>query len=126
MTRIGLVGHCGPDTSRLILAVNRAAPGARVERIDSDDELRGFVDAGPGLLLVNRVLDGMFADESGINLIRRLSQTHPAVRTMLISNFEDAQQEAVGAGARPGFGKRDAGSPRAVDLIKAALAPGGS
>jgi hypothetical protein len=40
---------------------------------------------------------------------------------MLVSNYADAQADAVKAGALPGFGKRELGSPKVVQLLKEAL-----
>jgi hypothetical protein len=40
---------------------------------------------------------------------------------MLVSNYADAQQAAVAAGALPGFGKRELGTPRVSQLIRDAL-----
>jgi len=56
-----------------------------------------------------------------VALIRRLRASYPNVKTMLVSNYPDAQQAAVQAGALPGFGKRELGSPRVPELIRAAL-----
>ena len=43
------------------------------------------------------------------------------VKMMLVSNYPDAQAAAVEAGALPGFGKRDIGSPRVKELLRQAL-----
>lgn len=119
--RIALVGHCGPDTSYLMLAAKKAVPEAVIDRITDEKALQEFIDSGGGLLLVNRVLDGHFADDSGIELIGRVTaDSH--VRAMLVSNYEDAQFAAVQAGALSGFGKRDIGSPKVLELIKGAFA----
>jgi hypothetical protein len=41
---------------------------------------------------------------------------------MLVSNYADAQQAAVAAGALPGFGKREIGTPKVKELLRSALA----
>lgn len=117
--RIALVGHCGPDTSYLMLLAKSAAPGATIERINTESSLQSFIKLG-GLLLVNRVLDGDFTDDDGIGLIER-TVAAGGVRAMLISNYEDAQAAAVRAGAIPGFGKRDIGSAKAKQALAAAV-----
>jgi hypothetical protein len=74
------------------------------------------------LLLINRVLDGDFEDESGIELIGRLAAMKERTASlMLISNFADSQQQATAAGALPGFGKANAGSPAAAKLMQSAV-----
>jgi len=114
-----LVGHCRPDFFMLKLAVEGAAPGVRVEGVNSDDALAS-VDSTPDLLLINRVLDGRFASERGLDLVERFTR-EGGPRTMLISNFDDAQRDAEAAGALPGFGKSDMRSDRAVSRLRSAL-----
>jgi hypothetical protein len=70
------------------------------------------MEAGATLLLINRTLDGGFDEEQGVELVRKLKTSYPAVKTMLISNYADAQSAAVAAGALEGFGKSEIGSPK--------------
>lgn len=120
-TRVLLVGHCGPDAWFLKSSVKRALPGVEIEMVSSmakvDDEL-----AEADLLLVNRVLDGKFDSDSGIELIRDLKarEDHSAA-LMLISNYEEAQHDAQAAGAVAGFGKANANSDAAEDLLRRAV-----
>ena len=102
--RISLVGHCTPDAFALRSAVAGYYPEAQVETINSDEEFRERIGEFE-IHLVNRVLDGSFKDDSGINLIRIHASDHPAL--MLISNYPEALEEAVQAGGVQGFGKRD-------------------
>lgn len=118
---IALVGHCGPDASYLRLAVSRAAKEVRIVAADDDEELATVLRGGVDLLLLNRQLEWGFKTSEGIDLIRQLRAEHPQVRMMLVSNFPEAQQAAVAAGALPGFGKREIGSPRVTDAIRGAL-----
>jgi len=115
-----LVGHCGPDAWMLKSVVGRAIDRADVRMVNSDDDLRAAV-SDASLLLVNRVLDGRFDTESGIDLIRDFAGSADAPPCMLVSNFEDAQEAAERAGARPGFGKRDAGTEQTADRLRAAV-----
>lgn len=117
--RVVLVGHCGPDSYALRSAVGAAAVGAEVVFANDEAELERQM-AGASLLLVNRVLDGGFEDNGGIELIRRLAAT--GARVMLVSNFEDAQAEAERAGALPGFGKRTMYAAETKERITRALA----
>jgi CheY-like chemotaxis protein len=120
--RIALVGHCGPDSSYLRMAVSAALRGAHVFMADDEQDLQRVLEAGVDLLLLNRQLDYGFETDQGIDLIRRLRASHPTVKTMLISNYADAQQAATDAGALPGFGKREIGSKRVTDLLRGAFA----
>lgn len=114
-----LVGHCGPDAWMLRSMAQRAVKGSDVFMVNSKSDLDTHLP-NAGLLLVNRVLDGSFGSDSGIELIRSLS-TNDVPPMMLVSNFEDAQAEAEAAGARPGFGKRDVNSPQTLELVRTAM-----
>lgn len=116
---VHLVGHCGPDTFMLKSVIERALPGVGIESVNSHDGLSAALGE-TSLLMVNRVLDGGFTTESGLELIRSVDGT-PA---MLISNFADAQAEAESAGALPGFGKSEMGSPEANERLVGALKGG--
>jgi len=116
-----LVGHCGPDASYLRGAVSRAMKEAHIALVDDKAELDRALADRVDLVLVNRQLDWGFETEQGIELIRQLRQQHPDLRLMLVSNYSEAQQQAVQAGAAPGFGKREIGTPRVTELLKSAL-----
>ena len=119
---VALVGHCGPDSSFLRMAVSGAAPGTRVVMVDSDQELEAaMAEASLDLLMLNRKLDWGFADGDGMELLRRIKRERPEQKVMMISNFPEAQQAAESAGALPGFGKREIGSPKVKERILAAL-----
>jgi CheY-like chemotaxis protein len=73
------------------------------------------------LVLVNRVLD---ADGSpGLSFIQQLKSDEKMrdVPVMLVSNYEDAQRQAVAAGALPGFGKSALGQPQTVARLRKVL-----
>jgi ActR/RegA family two-component response regulator len=119
--RIALIGHCGPDSSYLRMAVSRAARDVKVVLADDSGELDNLLKEGVDLLLFNRVLDYGFEDTEGVAVIRKIRAKHPNVKTMLVSNYTEAQAQAIAAGAFPGFGKRDIGSPKVAELIREAL-----
>jgi hypothetical protein len=115
-----LVGHCGPDAWALASAVKSALAGAEVRMVTDDESLLASIDAAD-LLLVNRVLDGDFASDAGIDLIREFASRPTAPPVMLISNFPEAQADALAAGAKPGFGKRQIYDPATRDRILEAV-----
>ncbi len=121
--KIALVGHCGPDSSFLRIAVRKAAPEAQVLSADDDASLASLLDSGVDLLLFNRLLESGFADTEGVAYIKKVRQSHPDVRLMLVSNYPEAQAAAVAEGALFGFGKREIGSEKVTRLIREALAP---
>ena len=121
MKKVALVGHCGPDSSFLRITVRKAHPEVDVIMVDDDRDLQRALADGVELLLLNRELSWGFHDTLGVDLIKRLKDQKIDVKTMLVSNYAEAQQEAVAAGALPGFGKRELGSPRILTLIRGAL-----
>lgn len=114
-----LVGHCGPDEWMIKSAVGRVLPKASIDAVHNDTELGAAVTEG-SLCLLNRVLDGDFEASHGQELIEGLLAK--AARPMLVSNFEDAQTEAVAAGAMPGFGKSELNVPQTAVLLQEAFA----
>ncbi|HCT46079.1 MAG: hypothetical protein CMJ35_01690 [Phycisphaerae bacterium] len=116
--RISLVGHCGPDAFALRSAIAGFIPGAEITMLNSLAEFESQI-ADFDLHLVNRVLDGSFPDDSGIELIRANHAGSPPM--MLISNFPEALQSAVEAGGVMGFGKRAMRSAEAQAALQVAL-----
>ena len=120
--KIALVGHCGPDSSFLRMAVSSADRSAQILAADDSSELNKVLASGVDLLLLNREMPYGFEDSEGVGLIRKLRANHPTVKLMLVSNYPEAQAAAVAAGAMPGFGKREIGSKRVAEVIREALA----
>ncbi|MDY7107292.1 MAG: hypothetical protein SYC29_01520 [Planctomycetota bacterium] len=125
LRQIVLVGHCGPDAYRLKAAVNRAVPEAEIITVDDEQRLDEYRTADH-LWLVNRILDGRFATDSGIKLIRQtrvdsepLALPEPPAM-ILISDLPEAQAEAIAAGARPGFGKTEVFEDRTAEILREA------
>ncbi|MEM1165539.1 MAG: hypothetical protein AAGI30_04540 [Planctomycetota bacterium] len=115
--RVVLVGHCGADSGGLRRAVERAVPHAEVRAANDDASLDAELPYA-GLLLVNRVLDGRFRHRLGVDLMRERAD---APAWILISNYDDAQQDAEAAGAGPGFGKRGLNSATTAGALRSAL-----
>lgn len=95
---------------------------AHVSSADTADEAMAMASNGPfDLILVNRIFD---ADgESGLAFIKDVKKASAVgkIPVMLISNYADAQEKAVQAGAEPGFGKAELGSPRVIELLSEKL-----
>jgi len=119
--KIALIGHCGADGSYLRIAVGRAQKDLKVVMVEDAQELERIIAEGVDLLMFNRVLDWGFDETEGASAIASLRAKHPELKMMLVSNYSEAQAEAVAAGALPGFGKREIGSERVTKLIREAL-----
>ena len=117
-----LVGHCGPDMFMLKTAVGRALPEATIVSVNDVDAL-GEYRTPEALLLVNRELDGRFHTQSGIDIISEITKEIDGPVTMLISNLQDAQAQAIAAGAKPGFGKSQLYDKSTTNLLTGAMQP---
>ncbi|HTW94954.1 MAG TPA: hypothetical protein VMD30_09190 [Tepidisphaeraceae bacterium] len=116
-----LIGHCGPDSAYLRHALKAAVPDATILSAADEADLRQTADEQVDLALVNRELGYGFGKETGVELIAQLKGSHPKLKTMLVSNHADAQAAAVAAGALPGFGKREIGTPHVEELLRKAV-----
>jgi two-component system chemotaxis response regulator CheY len=119
--KVLFVGHCGPDSTYLRMLVRKAIGQADVRMVEEPAELEKLLQETVDLILFNRELGYGFEPDTGVEFIRLLKQRHPSVPMMLISNYPEAQTAAVAAGALPGFGKREIGSPHAAELLRAAV-----
>ncbi len=120
--KVLLVGHCGADSTYLRLAVKKAVPEVQIEMAEDTQSLSAALESKTvDLILFNRELDYGFDSVEGVEVIRSLQLAYAKVPMMLVSNYPEAQQAAVAAGAVPGFGKRELGSPRVTALLRDAL-----
>jgi len=103
------------------MAVSQADRSIKVLAADDSDELSKVLADGVDLLLLNREMPYGFEAGLGVDMIPQLRKSYPHVKVMLISNYAEAQAAAVAAGALPGFGKREIGSPRVSELLRSAL-----
>lgn len=119
--RILNVGQCGFDHGSISRYLHQNL-GARVEAAEtSADALEVLRSEAFDLVLVNRI--GDHDGQPGLDLIRTLKADAALSKTpvMLVSNYEEAQQEAVRAGAIQGFGKSDLNSDRVTRLLRSVL-----
>ncbi len=114
--RVLSVGQCGVDHASISHTL-REHFGARVIRADTAGEaLRLLETERFDLILVNRVFD---ADgSSGLELLRTVRDRPQPAPVMLVSNFADAQRQAVEAGGAAGFGKAMLGRPDMLACVR--------
>lgn len=116
--RIVLVGHCGPDATYLRIAARAAFGEANIIAADDRAALDRAIQDGVDLIMFNRELDYGFEPDTGVEMVRVLKKLHPDLKMMVITNYPEVQAAAIAAGAVPGFGKRDIGSPHARELLR--------
>ena len=125
--RVLNVGQCGYDHSSISRFLEQSC-NAQVDAADSSAEALDALRSDPkryDLVLVNRVFDR--GGESGLALIQtlRADATLAEVPVMLVSNHPNAQQQAIEAGALPGFGKSDLGDSTIAQRLRDALSSEG-
>ena len=120
--KVVLVGHCGADSSYLRMAVKAADANVQMVVVESDHELKEELMNGADLVLLNRLVDYGFESSEGVEILGMYKKAFPNAKMMLVSNYPEAQADAVKAGALPGFGKREIGTPRVKQLLQQALA----
>lgn len=119
--RVLNVGHCNFDHPRIARFLEERF-GARVDRAHTkDDALRSVKEARYDLILVNRLLD---VDQTpGMDVIRDLKgdAATAEIPVMLVSNYPEAQEAAVEAGAERGFGKAEFDREETFERLAAVL-----
>ena len=116
-----LVGHCGADQYMLEGAVSKAlSSDVNVSVANSTEQLQRVATAD-FLLLINRQLDGSFDSTSGIELIGNMASRSDSPKMMLISNYSDAQEQAISVGAQRGFGKSQLEDPLTIAVLRQAV-----
>jgi two-component system, chemotaxis family, chemotaxis protein CheY len=113
------VGQCAIDHGNVSRAL-QSEFGADVRPAATADEALAALRGGSfALVLVNRVFDAN--GDSGLDFIRHVKAEAPGVPVMLVSNFADAQAQAIEAGALPGFGKAALNAPETLARLKERL-----
>jgi two-component system chemotaxis response regulator CheY len=116
--RVLSVGQCGADHGGITRALRQAFGAEVVAAHGADEALQQLRHGEYALVLVNRVLDADGSD--GVDVVRavKADEALRRVPVMLVSNYDDAQAEAVTAGAEPGFGKAALGRPEMLERVR--------
>src|SRR5687768_17534995 len=103
--RVLSVGQCGLDHGNISQVLQQHFGAEVVPAATTDEATKLLAEDAFDLVLVNRVFDLNGAD--GVKFIRQSQALtkDKAVPIMLVSNYQEYQDQAVAAGAVPGFGK---------------------
>ena len=115
------VGNCGPDHRSICSALSSRFAVDVVQAHGPTDTLELLKSSTFDLVLINRKLDQDYSD--GIEILR-LIKSDPDTRdvpVMLITNFEEHQQQAVEAGAVLGFGKLELSKESTFERLSAII-----
>lgn len=119
--RVLSVGQCFADHGSITRTLAQHFKAQVVPADSAQEALALLRRGGIDLVLVNRVLD---ADQTyGLEIIKEMKADAELAKTpvMLVSNYEDAQRDAIAAGALPGFGKASLGQPQMLGRVREAL-----
>jgi DNA-binding NarL/FixJ family response regulator len=117
-----LIGQCGIDGPRMEQMLGSMDDTLSVLSCNDQSELDEALSSGCDLMLINRELVGDFESDQGVDMIKSIRAKKPDLKVMLVSDYPDAQKEAVEAGAVKGFGKSDLGSDKVEKLLRQCLA----
>ena len=117
MQNILIVGQCDYDFQQIGFTISQTYD-VEIHRADLfDDAIQSALEQSYALILINRIID---RDQSeGMAILDELKSNPRTDRipVMIISNYQEAQDVAVAAGASPGFGKAALDTPRTFELL---------
>jgi CheY-like chemotaxis protein len=118
MKKVLDVGQCAMDHGAIRRYLETGFQANVTQAHDADDALEALSGAGFDLVLINRVLDSDGSD--GLEIVRRIKSDPrlSATPVMLVTNFPEYQQQAIAAGAEPGFGKASLQQPATRERLK--------
>ena len=123
--RVLSVGQCSFDHGSITRTLEHAFDVRVKAAVGKNDALEALRTEAFDLVLVNRILDR--DGSSGLDVIRAMKADPELaeVPVMLVSNYGDAQADAVAIGALRGFGKVELRDPATRDRIAEVLNPRG-
>ena len=114
-----VVGNCAADNSALTAMLTQNFP-SHIEYASTTDQARDqLARTNFDLVLVNRIFDAN--GEEGISFIAEQAKSDSSSPLMLISNYQESQEQAVSSGAVMGFGKSKICDSETIQLIKSAV-----
>ena len=122
MKKVLSIGQCDADNQRISHMLNSHFQIEYSTAEDQRDALSKLNGQSFDIVLVNRILDSNGAQ--GLEIISEMKSNGQlkSIPVMLVSNFQDAQESAVAAGAEPGFGKSSLGDEQTIELLQKHLA----
>ncbi|MEX2287075.1 MAG: hypothetical protein WD648_08305 [Planctomycetaceae bacterium] len=111
------VGQCNPDHSSISQFLRKHFDVEIARAALPADALGQLRDGRFDLVLINRKLDADYSDGTEILRAIKADESLCGIPVMLVSNYADAQQAAVIAGAEYGFGKAELGSPHTLERL---------
>jgi CheY-like chemotaxis protein len=115
------VGQCNPDHSSITSLLTQNFD-VSVQRAHSHDQaLMMAKESQPALILINRLYDADGSEGMETLAALKADDVTANIPVMVVSNYSDAQDAAVAAGAVQGFGKSALNTPKTIELLNAHL-----
>ena len=114
-------GNCGPDHASISRLLKQLFDVEIIQTDAARDTLEELRRQKADLVLVNRKLDIDYSD--GLEVIKQIKAEDDLqeVPVMLVTNYEEYQQQAQALGALPGFGKLQLNDPQTRQRLTAIL-----
>lgn len=111
-------GNCGPDFHSIRQFVTSHFDAVVVQTHDADGTLDVLRRRDVALVTVNRKLDRDYSD--GLDVVKKIKADSEVgdVPVMLVTNYEEHQQQAISEGCVRGFGKLALSEPQTAQLLK--------
>lgn len=116
------VGNCGPDHASIRKMLTASFDVDVIKADTLTDTLQQLNSNEVALVLINRKLDIDYSD--GIEILRSI-KAEPSlgsVPVMMVTNYEEHQDQAVSAGALRGFGKLQLSDAKTKERLAEVLA----
>lgn len=112
------VGQCQMDHGALRRLIESKFAADVTQAHSAEQALAQLRSRQFDLVLVNRKLDADYSD--GLEIIKQIKADPllAGVNVMLVSNYAEYQEQAVAAGAAPGFGKSELAEPATLERLK--------
>jgi CheY-like chemotaxis protein len=112
------VGQCQMDHGALRRLIEGEFAADVTQAHSAEQALAQLRSRQFDLVLVNRKLDADYSDGLEIIKLIKADPDLAGVNVMLVTNYAEHQEQAVAAGAAPGFGKSELTEPATIDRLK--------
>lgn len=111
------VGQCNADNSRITNLLKRNFD-VEIHRCHSHDEAFSVaLDTAFDLVLINRILDADGTEGMKVLSTLKSAAVTSNVPVMIVSNYKEAQEQAIAHGAVEGFGKSKLDSEETLAML---------
>jgi CheY-like chemotaxis protein len=119
--RVLSLGQCAADSAAIRRLIETHFDATVVPAATAAEALAELRRHPADLVLVNRVVD--YDGSAGVDAIGQIAADDALqhIPVMLVSNYEEAQEQARAKGARPGFGKSELGRPETLERLREIL-----